>query len=109
MKSKNTEKNASRYTGSLLGQIGINILTTSIILCTLSLGAPFALVIKYKYEARNTFIDNKQLEFTGTAIKLFSFWALSSLLTLITCGIYGFWFALNFKKWKIKHTVFKTN
>ena len=31
------------------------------------------------------------------------------LLTLITCGIYGFWLDIKMKQWITKHTHFITN
>jgi uncharacterized membrane protein YjgN (DUF898 family) len=100
----NNSNNRSRFEGTLAGQIGINILVCLIIIFSFGFAAPFALVLKYDYEAKNTFINNQQLEFDGTGIQLFGSWLKWSLLTIITFGIYGFWFSLNLKKWRTKHT-----
>lgn len=57
----------SKFTGGLLGQIGIGILQTIIIVFTLGLGVPWATCISERWIAKHTIIDGQQLYFDGNA------------------------------------------
>lgn len=57
-------------------------------------------------EAKHSFIEGKQLVFTGTGAGLFGLWIKWLLLIVITVGIYGFWVAPQIAKWKWEHTSF---
>ena len=94
----------SKFTGSLLGLIGINILSKLMIILTLGIALPWALVLKYKWTTKHTVIDGNRLYFDGTAIQLFGSWIKWFLLTIITLGIYGFWVSLKLKNWETSHT-----
>ena len=98
--------NRSEFTGGLLGLIGINILQGLLILISLGLGAPWAVCLKERWIARNTYIDGRQLAFDGTGGQLFGSYIKWFLLTLITLGIYGFWLEIKMKQWLVKHTHF---
>lgn len=98
--------NNSYFDGGLLQLIGWSILGFFITLFTLGICYPWALCLKYKWEAKHTVIDGKRLEFQGSAIGLFGLWIKWFLLMIITVGIYSFWISISLKKWKTKHTHF---
>lgn len=94
----------SKFTGGLLGLIGISILQAILIGLTFGLAAPWAICLKEKWVAEHTIIDGKQLTFDGTGGQLFGNYIKWFLLTLITFGIYGFWLNIKMKQWVVKHT-----
>ena len=83
----------SQFTGGLLGLIGINILQGLLIAFTLGFGAPWAICMKERWIAKHTFINGRQLAFDGTGGQLFGKYIIWLLLTLITCGIYAYYWA----------------
>ena len=94
----------SKFTGGLLGLIGIGILQWIITVFTLGFGAPWAICLKEKWIAKHTVIDGRQLTFDGTGGQLFGNYIKWFLLTLITFGIYSFWLSIKMKQWVVKHT-----
>ncbi len=96
----------SKFTGGLLGLIGINIAQALIIGLTFGIAAPWAVCMKERWIARHTLLDGKQLRFDGKGSQLFGNYIKWFLLTLITCGIYGFWLDIKMKQWITKHTHF---
>jgi uncharacterized membrane protein YjgN (DUF898 family) len=96
----------SKFTGGLLGMIGIGILQGLIITFTLGLGLPWAVCIKQRWIAKHTIIDGKRLTFDGTGGQLFGNYIKWFLLTLITFGVYGFWLTIKMQQWITKHTHF---
>ena len=94
----------SKFTGGLLGLIGIGILQWLLTFITLGLGAPWAVCIKERWIAKHTVIDGHPLTFDGNGGQLFGNYIKWFLLTLITIGIYGFWLNISMKTWVVKHT-----
>ncbi len=94
----------SKFTGGLLGLIGIAILQWLIIFLTLGLGTPWAVCLKEDWIARHTIIDGKRLTFDGTGGQLFGNYIKWFLLTLVTLGIYSLWLNIKLKQWVVKHT-----
>lgn len=94
----------SKFTGGLLGLIGVNLLQWLLIVITLGFGAPWAICMKERWIAKHTVIDGHQLTFDGTGGQLFGNYIKWFLLTLITFGIYGFWLDIKMKQWITKHT-----
>ena len=94
----------SKFTGGLLGMIGIGILQTIIIVFTLGLGAPWAICIKESWYVKHTVIDGRRLTFDGTGAKLFGNYIKWFLLCIVTLGIYSFWLNIKMKQWVTKHT-----
>ncbi len=94
----------SKFTGGLLGLIGINILQFLIIICSLSIATPWAICLKQRWLASHTIIDGKELFFDGTGAQLFGKYLFWMLLTIITLGVYSFWLGLGMKRWNISHT-----
>ncbi|MBE6896071.1 MAG: DUF898 family protein [Ruminococcaceae bacterium] len=96
--------NESKFTGGLLGFIGINILSAIITGITLGIAAPWAICLKQEWIAKHTIIDGHKLYFDGTGGQLFGNYIKWFLLTIITLGIYGFWLDIKMKQWIVKHT-----
>ena len=94
----------SKFTGGLLGYIGISILQTLLVVFTLGLGAPWAVCMYQRWLANHTQIDGYQVVFDGSGAQLFGNYIKWFLLTLITLGIYGFWLGIKMQKWITKHT-----
>jgi uncharacterized membrane protein YjgN (DUF898 family) len=94
----------SKFTGGLLGLIGINILSAIITGITLGIAAPWAVCLKQEWIAKHTIIDGRKLYFDGTGGQLFGNYIKWFLLTIITLGIYGFWLDIKMKQWIVKHT-----
>ena len=94
----------SRFTGGLLGLVGINILQWLLTLVTFGIGTPWALCLKEKWMAEHTVIDGRRLRFDGTGSQLFGKFIVWALLTVVTLGIYGFWMDIKMKQWVVKHT-----
>ena len=99
-----TTTTESRFTGGLLGLIGISILQGLIIGLTFGIAAPWAICIKQRWIARHTVIDGHQLVFDGTGGQLFGNYIKWFLLTVITLGIYAFWLDIKMRQWITKHT-----
>lgn len=99
----------SRFTGGLLELVAVGIVQWLIIIFTLGIGTPFAIVFKLKWMNSHTFVEGRQLEFTGNALDLILQWIKWLLLSFITFGIYGFWVGLRMHQWIARNTVFKRN
>ncbi len=97
----------SKFTGGLLGLIGISILQGLIITVTLGIGTPWAVCLKENWLAEHTIIDGRQLVFDGTGVQLFGQYIKWFLLTIITLGIYSFWLSIKMKAWVVEHTHFE--
>lgn len=94
----------SKFTGGLLGLIGINLLQGFLMMITLGLAFPWTVCIKQRWLARHTYLDGRQLVFDGTGGQLFGNYIKWFLLTIVTFGIYGFWLSLKMQAWIVKHT-----
>ena len=94
----------SKFTGGILGVIGIGICTFFLILFTLGIGTPWAVCMSERWTAKHTIIDGKQLVFDGSGGQLFGKYIIWMLLCVITLGIYSFWLNIAMKKWIVSHT-----
>ncbi|MBR2651139.1 MAG: DUF898 family protein [Clostridia bacterium] len=94
----------SKFTGGLLGMIGIGILQALIVICTLGIGTPWAVCLKEEWYVKHTVIDGHTLTFDGTGGQLFGNFIKWFLLTIITLGIYSFWLTIKMKQWVVSHT-----
>ena len=86
--------------------LGTAILAFLITVFTLGICYPYALVLRQRWIAKHTFVEGRQLKFTGTGVGLFGHWIKWFLLCVITLGIYGFWIAPRVRKWVVEHTDF---
>ena len=98
--------NESKFTGGLLGLIGINILVIALFVFTVGLGLPWCVCIKQDWITKHTTIDGKRLSFDGTGLQLFGNYIKWWLLCIVTLGIYGFWMSIKFRQWTTRHTHF---
>lgn len=96
----------SKFTGGLLGLIGIGIVSVIVAIITLGFGIPWTVCYKQRWYAEHTYIDGKQLVFKGTAMGLFGQYIKWFLLTIITIGIYGFWLNIKLHQWVVANTTF---
>ena len=94
----------SKFTGGLLGLIGISILQSLIITITFGIATPWAVCIKQNWIAKHTIIDGHQVTFDGTGGQLFGQYIKWFLLTIVTLGIYGLWVGIKMQQWVTKHT-----
>lgn len=85
---------------------GTALLGGLITLMSVGILYPFALVLGERWRAKHSYIDGRQLVFTGSAWGLFGRWILWLLLTFITVGIYLLWLAPAIQKWKWENTQF---
>ena len=97
----------SEFNGGLFGLIGISILQFLLIVFTLTLGTAWAVCMKFRWYAKHTRVNGKQLEFDGKGIQLFGNCIKWFILSVITLGIYTFWLGIKLEKWKMKHTFYK--
>lgn len=96
----------SKFTGGLLGLIGVNIVMFLLSALTLGIAVPWGICYKEQWMAGHTTIDGKKLRFDGTGGDLFVQYIKWFLLTIITFGIYGFWLHIKMKSWVVKNTHF---
>ena len=94
----------SKFTGGLLGLIGISILQGIIIGFTLGIATPWAVCLKEGWLAKHTVIDGHKLVFDGNGAQLFGNYIKWFLLSIVTFGIYAFWLNIKMKKWVVSHT-----
>ena len=97
----------SKFTGRLIGLIGINIATAFIVTITLGLGTPAAICMSKRWYAKHTIIDGQQLVFDGKGGQLFGKFIVWYLLTIVTLGIYSFWLPIKMEQWVASHTHLK--
>ena len=86
--------------------LGTALLGGLITIITLGICYPFSFVLMEQWRAKHSFIEGRQLLFTGTGVGLFGLWIKWFLLIVITVGIYGFWVAPQIAKWKWERTSF---
>lgn len=105
---ENMQSNSRRFTfdGGAATYIGTALLGFLITAVTLGLCYPFAVVLRERWRAKHSYIDGKQLIFTGSAWGLFGNWIKWLLLSIITLGIYLFWVGPRIQKWIWENTDF---
>lgn len=86
--------------------LGTSLLAVLVTVFTLGLAYPYALVLVQRWKAKHTYVEGRQLKFTGTGMGLFGNWVKWFLLCLITLGIYGFWVQPRLTQWVVEHTDF---
>ena len=95
----------SKFTGTGLQLVGVDLLTGFVTLITLTLGMYWAYCYRQRWICKHTVIDGHTMYFDGKALQYFGKCVLWGFLTIITLGIYSFWMAVNSLKWTTKHTV----
>lgn len=84
----------------------LSILLFLMVVLTLGLYTPWAVVEMQKWKAKNTFIANRQLIFTGTGGALFGTYIIVFLLSWITVGLYLPWGYCRIQRWITNNTHF---
>lgn len=90
---------AGTYIGTAIAGFLVTVLT-------LGICYPWAVVMRYRWRTKHTYINGHRLRFTGTAIGLFGQWVKWWLLCIITIGIYSFWIVPRLTKWIVEHQEF---
>lgn len=101
------ENKVSKYDGGVLETAIYSLISSLLISVTCGIATPWALCFLYKFIISHVIIDGRRLSFDGTGTQLFGNWIKWFLLTVITCGIYGFWVAPRLYNWVAKHTHFE--
>lgn len=94
------------FDGGAATYFGTGILAFLVTVASLGFAYPFALVLRERWKAKHTYIEGRQLIFTGTGLGLFGNWIKWLLLTFVTFGIYSFWVVPRLSKWKVEHQAF---
>lgn len=92
------------FDGGAATYIGTGVLAFLITVLTLGICYPFAYVLRERWRAKHSYIDGRQLAFTGTGLGLFGMWLKWFLLIIITIGIYAFWVGPRLYRWKWENT-----
>ena len=102
------QTNSKRFTfdGGAATYVGTAILGLLITVLTFGICYPFALVLRQRWRAKHSYIDGKQLIFTGSAWGLFGNWIKWLLLIVVTLGIYSFWVGPRIQRWVWQNTDF---
>ena len=94
------------FNGNLGGDLATAFLGALIIVATLGVCYPIAVVLRQNWCAKHSFIDGKPLVFSGSAKDLFVKWLKWLPLIIITFGLFAFWVRLRVQKWKWENTNF---
>lgn len=94
----------SKFTGSAVVKFFVNLWALIVTVITLTLGAHWATCFKQRWYWKNTVIDGHRCFFSGKGIQLFGKRILWGLLTVITIGIFFFWYKVRVQKWLTSHT-----
>lgn len=92
-----------KFTGGAGSFLGMQILAFLVTVLTLGICYPWAVVMRYRWQANHTFINGAQMRFTGSAPGLFGQWIKWLLLVIVTLGIYSFWVIPRMTKWIVEH------
>lgn len=88
-----------QFDGGAGSFLAVGILSFLLTVCTLGLGTPWAVVMRYRWRTEHTIIDGRRLRFTGSGIGLFGHWIKWWLLCVVTLGVYLFWVVPRLTKW----------
>lgn len=94
----------SRFTGSLLELVIVNLVAGFVSVISLGLLVPWAICFRYRNITSHTIIDGNQLYFDGNAAQLWGQWFKWLFFIIITARIYTFWVGLRLEQWRVSHT-----
>ena len=72
-------------------------------LFTLGLALPWALCMRYRWQAQHTLVYGRRIVFTGTGGGLFGNYVKWWFFMIITLGIYSFWVIPRLTRWVVEH------
>lgn len=93
----------STWDGGVFDTILNSIVASLIISFTFGIATPWAICYMMRFVVDHAVIDGRRLTFDGTGGQLFGNWIKWFFLTLITCGIYGFWVIPRLYQWVCSH------
>ncbi|MBO5416195.1 MAG: DUF898 family protein [Clostridia bacterium] len=98
------ESNKSYYDGSLLMYAWISAVSGFVKVISLGFASPWMYCWKERYMTNHSVIDGHRLDFDGMGVQFCGKKFLWSFLTILTCGVYSLFRAINVKKWTLQHT-----
>ncbi|PQM50334.1 DUF898 domain-containing protein [Mycolicibacter virginiensis] len=101
---KRAQTHQFAFDGGAGTYLGTAVLAFLITVLTLGICYPFGLVLRERWRAKHSYIEGRQLAFTGSAWGLFGMWWKWLILIIITVGIYGFWVGPRLARWKWENT-----
>ena len=94
------------FDGGAATYVGTALLAGLITIVSLGFAAPFAVVLRHRWQAKHTYVNGHRLLFNGTGMGLFGNWVKWWLLIIVTIGVYSFWVVPRLVKWTTEHTEF---
>lgn len=98
------KKTESEFDGTLWPYLGVRLLAGLVTCVTLGFGACWAQCYLERWRAKHTSYDGYKLCFDGTGGQYFVKYLVWELLTIVTAGVFGFWFVFKNKNWLVSHT-----
>lgn len=92
---------------STLKLFGVYVIAFFIITLSFSLLSPIAIVMVNKYIINRRYINGRKLKFTGTIGELYIKYIIWLVLFVVTLGIFSFWIAIKYLRWKTENTIFE--
>lgn len=99
-------KGRSRFSGTLWGLIGNNLLFNLIVIFSLGIALPWAYTKRYRWYIEHTTYDGNNLKFDGKGGQLFKLYVKWYFLGIFTLGIWFLILPIKIYQWKTKHTSF---
>ncbi|MCL2214328.1 MAG: YjgN family protein [Treponema sp.] len=93
----------SKFSGGVLPIFLFCLWAPPLLAITIGLASPFIACTAVRWVCNNSVISGKKYAFKGTATALFGRWILWFILTIITLGIYSFWYMRNMLRWFIEN------
>ena len=97
----------SKFDGTVFETFLYSLGASIIVSISCGIATPWAICFMWRFIVSHVVIDGRRLSFDGTGGQLFGNWIKWFLLTIVTCGIYGFWVAPRLYHWVAKHTHFQ--
>lgn len=94
-----SQKPFIEFTGKGASLFWLTIWTTFLTLITLGFYLPWAICVRARWNARNSFVDGKQLRFAGKGGQVAGIVYISTLLSILTLGIFAYWGYCAIRKW----------
>lgn len=100
------QENKSEFDGKFWSYWGMKVLNALIIVFSLGVCAPWAIVREQRWLAEHRVFDGQRLVFDGSAVSFVGQWIKRLLLSIITLGIFALWIPIKKQKWITAHTHF---
>ena len=97
----------SRFTGTMLELLAINLGTWFLSCLTLGIATPWLECWATRWKTEHTFINGKKMCFDGVGSELFFEYIKWWLLGVVTFGIYSLWIPVKLEQWIVKRVHFE--